>query len=68
MTKEEYVDWRNSVGTNEVFKELEQRLAGLKEELAGSAGENARNDAIKVGAIAAINDILNTTYDEVYFD
>lgn len=65
MTKQEYLDWKSSPGTIEVFAEMRNRVEGLKEELANTAGENARLDGIKVGAIAAYNDILATTYDEV---
>ena len=68
MTKTEYVDWRSSPATKEVFAEIESRIEGLKAELAGSAGLDARTDGVKVGAIQAFEDILNTTYSEVNQD
>lgn len=68
MTKQEYIDWRSSVGTKEVFDELENRIKGLQEELSYNAGVDARQDAIKVGAIQAFRDILDTTYTEVTND
>lgn len=65
MTKTEYVDWRSMSATKEVFAELQSRIDGLKAELAGNAGLDARADGVKVGAIQAFDDILNVTYDEV---
>lgn len=65
MTKTEYIDWRSSPATKEVFAEITSRIEGLKAELAGSAGLDARNDGVKVGAIQAFQDILDTTYSEV---
>jgi hypothetical protein len=68
LTKNEYVDWRSSPATQEVFEEIKSRIEGLKEELAYVAGEDPRADGVKVGAIAAFTDILNTTYSEVTQD
>jgi hypothetical protein len=68
VTKQEYVDWRSSPATQEVFAEIRSRIEGLKDELAGSAGEDPRADGVKVGAIQAFADILATTYDEVSND
>jgi hypothetical protein len=68
LTKNEYIDWKSSPATQEVFDDLARRVEGLKDELAGSAGEDPRADAWRVGAIQAYRDILATTYEEVNQD
>lgn len=68
MTRTEYVDWRSSPATKELFAEIGSRIDGLKAELAGCAGLDARSDGLKVGAIQAFQDILDITPDEVNHD
>lgn len=68
MTKQEYLDWKSSPATQEVFTEIRSRVSGLKDELAGSAGDDSSLDRWRVGAIQAFTDILNTTYEEANQD
>ena len=64
MTKGDFVDWKNSPITKALFQALGNNIEGLKEELASSAGVDARTDAIKVGAIQAFRDVLDTEWFE----
>ena len=64
MTKGDFVDWKNSPITKALFGALSENIEGLKEELASSAGVDARTDAIKVGAIQAYRDVLATEWFE----
>ncbi len=64
MTKGDFVDWKNSPITKALFQALNSNIEGLKEELATSAGVDARTDAIKVGAIQAYRDVIDTEWFE----
>ena len=64
MTRKDFVDWKSSPITKALFKALNDNIEGLKEELASSAGVDARTDAIKVGAIQAFRDVLETEWFE----
>jgi hypothetical protein len=48
-----------------VFQELEVRKQVLMETLAESAGSNPLEDRYHVGYIAAINDLLRISLDEI---
>jgi hypothetical protein len=62
MNKKDFIDWKSNPMTRLVFKEIRQNIEGLKEELASTAGLDVRADGIKVGAIAALQDVLETDY------
>jgi len=62
MNKKDFVDWKSNPITKQVFKEIRSNIEGLKEELASTAGIDARADGVKVGAIAALQDVLETEY------
>jgi hypothetical protein len=64
MTKGDFVDWKNSPITKALFLALTNNVEGLKEELASSAGVDTRADAVKVGAIQAFRDVLDTEWFE----
>lgn len=64
MTRKDFVDWKSSPITKALFKALSENVEGLKEELAASAGVDTRSDAIKVGAIQAFRDVLETDWFE----
>ena len=64
ITKQDFIDWKTHPVTKEVFASLIERIHQLQEELGGSAGEDVRQDAIKVGAIQACRDILDMSVDE----
>lgn len=68
MTKQEFLDWRRSEVTQTVFAILQDRIDGLQEELGVQAGVDPLQDRSKVGAIAALKDILAITIDDISED
>lgn len=65
MNKSDFIDWKSNPVTKLVFKELRSNIEGLKEELASTAGLDSRVDGIKVGAIQAFQDVIDSDYFEV---
>lgn len=63
MTKADFIDWRTSPITKEVFNLLRQYIEGLQAELGQSAGVDPVVDARKVGAIQAYKDMLDIEYE-----
>lgn len=59
ITKEEFLDWRSQNVTKVVFREIENMIGNLKEELSYQAGADPLSDKMKVGAITALRDILD---------
>lgn len=64
ITKSDFIDWKSHPVTKEVFSLITERIQQLQEELGGTAGENVRQDAIKVGAIQANRDILELSIED----
>lgn len=64
MNRQDFVDWKNSPITKALFRALNGNIAGLKDELATSAGVDTRADGLKVGAIQAYTDVLDTDWFE----
>jgi hypothetical protein len=64
MNRQDFVDWKNSPITKALFRALNNNIAGLKDELATSAGVDTRADGLKVGAIQAYTDVLDTDWFE----
>jgi hypothetical protein len=65
VTQSDFIDWKRHPVTQQVFSQLQSRIAGLKDELVGHAlsgeGETA---AAKAGAILALEDILSIDFEE----
>lgn len=56
----EVADWKHHPITMEFFLAIEERIKGLKDEIAGSAHtEEPRVLAFKAGAIQAFSDVLD---------
>lgn len=68
MTKQEFLDWRRSEATQIIFDELEKRVYGMQQELGANAGIDPLQDRTKVGAIRALQDILEITAEDVSED
>ena len=64
-SKADFIDWKSNPITKEVFSSLHERIRQLQEELGGSAGLDVRQDAMKVGAIQACRDFLDTGLDSL---
>lgn len=58
LTKSDFIEWRDHPATKAVYESIRLRIGELQGEIAVTAGINAREDGIKVGAIAAYNDFL----------
>jgi len=64
MTKTEFIDWKTSYSTQEVFSLLSKRVQMIQEILGESAGQDSIQDAKYVGAIRAYNDMLSIDFEE----
>ncbi len=64
MNRSDFKDWQLHPITKAFFKALEQKTQGLQIELGYSAGIDPRQDAIKVGAIQAHQDVLDADWFE----
>lgn len=64
ISKSEFIDWKNSPVTEQVFKLLQQRKDALVESLAETAGLNPIQDRYYAGYIAALNEVLLADWDE----
>lgn len=64
MTKSDFIDWKNSPITKALFRAVNNNISGLKDELSVSAGVDPRSDGLKVGAIQAFYDVLDTDWFE----
>ena len=63
ITRSDFIDWKSNPVTKEVFASIYERIHQLQEDLGGSAGIDVRQDSMKVGAIQACRDILETGLD-----
>lgn len=63
MTKADFIDWTKHPVTTQVFGQIKELIANLQEELGNTAGKDPYEDAIRVGAIRALRDVLETTYE-----
>lgn len=65
MTKAEFFDWRKDPITQQVFKQLNDRIAILKDEItSGARDADQRELAYKAGAVYAYSDLVNIEYEE----
>lgn len=65
MTKSEFSEWRKQAITEIVFAEIRERVAGLKDEVVQNAAIGEFNLAsAKAGAVIALEDILDVTFEE----
>lgn len=64
MNRSDFIDWKASPITKALFTALDKNIQGLQVELGYSAGENPRQDAIRVGAIQAFRDVMDTDWFE----
>lgn len=69
MTKSDFIDWKNNPVTKQVFNLLQERVAGLKDELVGSViNDSIELSTAKAGAIMAYRDILDIEYEDTNGD
>ena len=64
MNRQDFRDWKSSPISHAMFNEIDRRIEGLKDELSYGAGADPRSDAIKVGAIQALRDIIEVDWFE----
>lgn len=64
MNQSDFKDWQSYPMTKAFYTSIHRKIDGLKEELSYQAGDNARMDNIKVGAIQALRDVLDADWFE----
>ncbi len=64
ITKDEFILWKSSPVTNEVFGIINERIQDAKEVLAKQAGIDSREDGFYCGMIHALREILEISYEE----
>lgn len=64
MTKDDFVHWKNSAVTQEIFNTIYRNIESLKHELAESAGIDPLKDRFTSGAIGAYNDLLLIDFED----
>ena len=65
MTSSDFTDWKRHPITQGVFIEIERLMEYGRYELGVTAGVDPVMDSRKVGKIAAYQDILDLTFEEV---
>ena len=64
MNKEDFVNWKSSPVTREVFKSLEHKIEELSDDLSQIAGRDPLEDRFKAGAIAGYRDLLLIDFED----
>ncbi len=64
VTKEEFLQWKESHVTKAVFNVIQNRIDDAKEVLAVTAGEDCKNDGILVGMIRAFRELQEIDFDD----
>ena len=64
VSREEFVQWRESAVTKEIFNIIENRIEDAKEILSVQAGLEPDQDRLLVGMIKAFNEVLEISYEE----
>lgn len=64
MNRSDFKDWQSQPITKAFFIAINNRVEALKEELAQSAADDPKWDAVKRGAIAALRDVSDTDWFE----
>lgn len=64
MNRSDFKDWQSQPITKAYFTAITNRIEMLKEELAQSAADDPKWDAVKRGAIAALRDITDVDWFE----
>lgn len=60
-----FKDWKKQEVTKGIYQALQFRKQTLLEELETEAGKDPLSDRYRAGYIAACNDILNATVEEI---
>jgi len=64
MNRSDFKDWQSQPITKAYFNAINTRVELLKEELASSAADDPKWDAVKRGAIQALRDIMEVDWFE----
>ena len=64
VSKEEFLDWKNSHVTQEVFQVILTRIQDAKDILGATAGDDPVADRYLVGMIRAFNELMEISYDD----
>lgn len=66
ITKEEFVNWRNSRVTEAFFDAVIGKKEAIKDMLVQSAGEDSVRDAVYRGYCTAMDDILEVNVEGLF--
>lgn len=64
LTKELWLEWRDHPVTRDFFEKIEEKREGLLETLAYGSIETEKQQDRLVGRIAAMTDVMSTTYED----
>jgi hypothetical protein len=64
ITKDEFLQWKSSPITNEVFGIIKERVLEAKDVLAKQAGLDSREDGFYCGMIHALTEILDISFED----
>lgn len=62
ISKEDFIDWKNSPVTKRVFDEIKDMIQEGKEEIAASAGINPLLDRERVGKLNGLTALLGISF------
>ena len=64
VTKEEFVQWKESPVTKAVYEVIDSRIQDAQEILGNTAGDDPVADRYLVGMIRAFNELKGIDYDD----
>ena len=64
MDRSDFKDWQSQPITKAYFTAISNKIELLKEELAQSAADDPKWDAVKRGAIQALRDVMDVDWFE----
>jgi len=66
ITKEEFVNWRNSRVTEAFFDAIVAKKEAIKDMLVATAGEDSVRDAVYRGYCTAFDDVLEVNVEGMF--
>lgn len=65
ISKEEFLEWKNSMVTQEFLKSIELRIEEIKENLVVSAGVEPLQDRFLAGMVHAYKEVKDVAMEEM---
>lgn len=64
MTKDEFLTWKSTPETKEVFENIQNAIHSIEQVLAREAGEDPKSDRFKAGMIKGLELVLNIELED----